>query len=430
VLSPCLTRSTSLFFCCDPHPPPPSHPQIQDFSASLIQSVWRMYVCKADFGMYRSAASLIQALWRGKRCRVTVEMMQARTTALRMLLKCTPCRAGGEFVLPLPMLLEGLEVLFLRLFGANVVLLVVEQKACLRLQAWGRMFIVKRSYQHRRSAVIRIQAALRGLVARRQLALGHFAARYAARSQSVCSLVLVCKRQFVRKCAGRRCTVLCTFFVGRIVQAVWRGNLSRRHITGLLEVTVMSGVGLPVPLFRKINPYVVVDLLDSDMQVGPCHVLAAPRQNAKKGCRCRAPAPLVSCTSLMCCAPLPCAPPHECFQNLAEGRTDAVRKCGKAPTWRGKPGGAEEKDDSEAGGAAANGLVVLPFSRRAGSALLLALHVWDEDSTKATVDEFLGEACFRGGSGGAGQCAHFRCGRRCARSCRGWSFLGPVLHSA
>ncbi len=45
--------------------------QLRDFAASIIQSTWRMFVCKADLHMYRSAAELIQAQWKGRRLRST-----------------------------------------------------------------------------------------------------------------------------------------------------------------------------------------------------------------------------------------------------------------------------------------------------------------------------------------------------------------------
>ena len=50
--------------------------QIRDFAAAVIQSAWRMFACKADFNMYRTAASLIQALWRGIRAREAFAEMQ------------------------------------------------------------------------------------------------------------------------------------------------------------------------------------------------------------------------------------------------------------------------------------------------------------------------------------------------------------------
>jgi hypothetical protein len=57
--------------------------QIRDFSAALVQSAWRMFVCKADFNMYRTAASLIQALWRGIRARADFAKWQVRLLRTR-----------------------------------------------------------------------------------------------------------------------------------------------------------------------------------------------------------------------------------------------------------------------------------------------------------------------------------------------------------
>jgi hypothetical protein len=53
----------------------------------------------------------------------------------------------------------------------------------------------------------------------------------------------------------------------RLVQAAWRGQLSRRHICGVLVVHVTGGAGLPVPLLRKINPYVALEVLDGHRKV-------------------------------------------------------------------------------------------------------------------------------------------------------------------
>ena len=51
------------------------------------------------------------------------------------------------------------------------------------------------------------------------------------------------------------------------MQAAWRGQLSRRHICGVLVVHVTGGAGLPVPLLRKINPYVALEVLDGHRKV-------------------------------------------------------------------------------------------------------------------------------------------------------------------
>ncbi len=53
-----------------------------------------------------------------------------------------------------------------------------------------------------------------------------------------------------------------------LVQAAWRGRLSRRHICGTLVVHVRCAAGLPVPLLRKINPYVALEILDDHRKVG------------------------------------------------------------------------------------------------------------------------------------------------------------------
>jgi hypothetical protein len=53
----------------------------------------------------------------------------------------------------------------------------------------------------------------------------------------------------------------------RRVQRSWRGYLARRDIAGELYVAVLSADGLPSSMLKKVNPFVVVELLDQDGQV-------------------------------------------------------------------------------------------------------------------------------------------------------------------
>ena len=49
---------------------------------------------------------------------------------------------------------------------------------------------------------------------------------------------------------------------------MWKGYLARRDIGGDIVINVMSATGLPAPLvIKKINPYVVVELMDKHGQV-------------------------------------------------------------------------------------------------------------------------------------------------------------------
>ena len=73
---------------------------------------------------------------------------------------------------------------------------------------------------------------------------------------------------------------------------------------------------------------------------------------------------------------------------MLETRTETAKKSGKTALWAGAGGSAEEKAD--AGGALANGSVILPFHVRAGDGMTLSFTVWDEDVTKRTADVFLG----------------------------------------
>ena len=76
-------------------------------------------------------------------------------------------------------------------------------------------------------------------------------------------------------------------------------------------------------------------------------------------------------------------------QTLSEARTETVRRSGKAPVWRARARGGEEKEDGE-GGEAASGSLRLPFARRAGAVMALSLAVWDEDVSRKAVDDFIG----------------------------------------
>ena len=56
--------------------------------------------------------------------------------------------------------------------------------------------------------------------------------------------------------------------LSRAIQSVWKGYLARRDIGGDIVINVMSATGLPAPLvIKKINPYVVVELMDKHGQV-------------------------------------------------------------------------------------------------------------------------------------------------------------------
>ncbi len=46
---------------------------------------------------------------------------------------------------------------------------------------------------------------------------------------------------------------------------MYRGFLARRDINGEIRISIQSASGLPAPLVMgKINPYVIVELLDKD----------------------------------------------------------------------------------------------------------------------------------------------------------------------